>query len=1051
MIAPASEWRSDAAMAAPVTPTHLEIRLLGDFRVTYGETPVTEIKTARLQSLLAYLALHQDAPQMRRHLAFVLWPDSNEAQARTNLRNLVHLLRSALPHADEFLQIDAQTVQWKPRAACTLDVAEFQNALACGELARAVEFYRGDLLPSCYDDWILPERDCLREGYLRALDELRAQGEARRDDAAALAYAQRLMSADSLREETYRHVIRLHLQNGDRAAALRTYHQCATTLARELGIEPAPATRALYEQIVQLQAAPISFAPTTTLVGRQAEWEQMQAAWRAAQSYSQVVVLRGEAGIGKTRLTEEFIAWAKRQNVRAASAYCYAAEGRLAYAPLAEWLRESDWRELADTWLVEITRLVPEIAARRPDLPAPEPLTEAWQNQRFFEALARGIAGERQPRALMLDDAQWCDDETLAWLHWFSRQATRGTWLLLVTLRVGENVPPALETWLSELRRQRRLTEIELGALTEAETLTLAAQLTDETRASQFAAALWRGSEGNPLFIVEMARSGEWATENAPLPPHVRAIIQTRLAQLASPARELIGLAAVCGREFTFAVLEHASGYEQSQLVRALDELWQRRLIREQGADAYDFAHERIRETADGELSAARRRLWHQRIAEALCRAHATKLEPVAGQIAAHYEGAGETENALAYYLRAAQYAQTMYANADALALLQRGLELISKLPPHAAPEKFGAPFHELRGDVLEHLAQWAEAEAAFVHALACAPADEPLTQARLIRKRGNTYGGQDRKQEAPPLYEAAERILRDARAAADPAWWREWLDLCIDRMGLFYQSAQPEEMTKISDEVLPQIQAHGTPQQQSAFYECLVRRNLRRDRYVLSDETLEFSRAAMRAAQQTSSRAQFLHSQFGLAFGLLWRGELEHADLEMQAVVRGFHEIGQTNSYMLTLTYLTVLARRKGEIETVERLAAECLPVTTALDAHTYIGVARANQAWVAWRRKELQQAEAHARAALALFSPTYPFQWLALMPLIDVLFHQDNLEQAILYARALLDPLQLRLPDELNAWFERAIDAFEHKKIPRCRDALGHALNIAQEQRLV
>jgi len=1029
-----------------MTPAHLQIRLLGDFRVTYAETPVTEIKTARLQSLCAYLVLHQDAPQMRHHLAFVLWPDSAEAQARTNLRNLLHLLRAALPHANEFLQLDAQTAQWNPHAPFTLDVAEFQSALARGELARAVELYRGDLVPSCYDDWILPERECLREGYVNALEELRAQNEMQRDYAAALAYAQRLLRADPLREETYRHVIRLCLQNDDRAAALRAYHDCATTLTREFGIEPAPNTRALYEQIVQLQTAPPARAPTTALVGRAIEWAQLQAAWRAAQSDSQVIVLRGEAGIGKTRLVEEFVAWAKRQNIRAASAYCYAAQGRLAYAPVSAWLRESEWRALADTWLVEIARLVPEIAANRPDLPAPEPLTEAWQNRRFYEALARGIVGEQQPRVLMLDDAQWCDDETLEWLHWFGRQAARGTWLLLVTLRVGEDVSSAFENWLSDLRRSHQLTEIELGALTEAETLTLAAQLTNAARVSQIGDALWRGSEGNPLFIVEMARSGEWTGESAPLPPHLRAIIQTRLAQLSPSARELIGLAAVCGREFNFAVLERASESAATQLVRALDELWQRRLIREQGATAYDFAHDRIRETAESELSAARRRFWHRRIAEALRQLYAANLDIVAGQIAAHYQGAGELANALAFYYRAAQYAQTIYAHADALALLQHGLKVIQ-----GAPTKIAAQFYELRGDVLLHIAKSAEAEAAFASALAHVSADEPLTQARLIRKQGNTHAGQDRKQGEPPFYEAAERILREARAEADPAWWREWLDLCIDRMGFFYHSARHKEITKIGDEVLPRIQARGTPLQQSAFYECLYLRDFRRDRYVIHDETLEFARQAMRAAEKTSSRSRQLNPQFGLAFGLLWRGELEESEREMQACLHGFEEIGETHSRMLALTYLTILARRQGEIEKTEQLAAECLSVTTALDARTYIGAARANQAWVAWRRQELEQTETHARAALACFAPTYPFQWLALMPLIDLLYRQDKLDESIVQVRALLDPLQLCLPDELNERLEGAVEAFERKEIERCRDALGHALKIAQAQALV
>lgn len=1035
----------------------LHIRLLGEFHLTYDAQSIKGLDAPRLQSLLAFLLLHRAAPQMRRYAAFVLWPDSAEAQARSNLRNLLYFLRAVLPSAEQFLSIETKTIQWNPSAPYVLDVAEFETALARGVLAQAVEWYRGDLLPSCYDDWILPERERLRSAYLSALDQLRAQNETRRDYAAALAYAQRSLQIDPLREETYRQLIRLHLLTGDRAAALHTYHQCATTLERELAVEPAPATRELYEQSVRLQSAPVPLAPAAPLVGRQDEWAQLQTAWRGAQSRSQVVVLRGEAGIGKTRLVEEFIAWATRQGIPTASAFCYAAEGRLAYAPLSAWLRETDWRGLADPWLCELVRLVPEIAARRPDLPAPEPLTEAWQKQRFFEALARGIAGEGQRRVLWLDDAQWCDDDTLEWLHWLGRRAVAGTWLLLVTLRASETTSSALENWLNDLRRTDQLAEIELGALNETETLTLAENLTDPERASQFAASLWRGSEGNPLFIVEMVRGGLKTAEYPPerissaeqtlaLPPHVRAIIRTRLAQLSPFARELIGLAAVSGRAFTFATLERASGYAQDQLVGALDELWQRRLIREQGATAYDFAHERIRETAYEELSAARRRLWHRRIADAVCQVNAANLDPVAAQVAVHYEHAGDFESALKFYGHAAQAACNMYAYADALALLQHGLTLIGALSLDATRQKFAVSFYELLGDVHYHIAKLADAETAFVNAFERTAPEDALTQARLLCKRGATCGGQHRQNDAPRFYDLAQRLLSEARDETSAAWWHEWLNLCIDRLWLFYGSVQADEMTKLSAEILPHIQAHGTPLQQSAYFECLVARDFRRDRYVIHDETLEFSRQAMHAAEK-AGRSRRFNPQFGLAFGWLWRGELDEAERQMVEALRGLAQIGETNTCMLTLTYLTVIKRRKGEIENVERLAAESLTAATALDAHTYIGVARANQAWVAWRRNKWREAEKQARAGLALFSPTYPFKWLALMPLLDFLCRRNELDEAILHARALLEPIQLRLPGELNAWFECAIAAFERNERAKCRDALGKALKKAQE----
>jgi DNA-binding SARP family transcriptional activator len=113
----------------------LSVSLLGDFCIGLDESPVTEIDTPRLQSLLAFLILHGDAPQSRAHLAFLFWPDTTEAQARTNLRNLLHQMRHALPDADSYLCASVQTLQWRPGAAFTLDVADFQAALGQGERA----------------------------------------------------------------------------------------------------------------------------------------------------------------------------------------------------------------------------------------------------------------------------------------------------------------------------------------------------------------------------------------------------------------------------------------------------------------------------------------------------------------------------------------------------------------------------------------------------------------------------------------------------------------------------------------------------------------------------------------------------------------------------------------------------------------------------------------------------------------------------------------------------------------------------------------------------
>src|SRR6266542_6165470 len=260
----------------------LHIQLLGRFHLRFDDAPVTTLDQERLQALLAYLVLHRATPHARQHLAFLLWPDSSEAQARTNLRSLLHRLRQALPGANDFLHVDAQVVQWRADAPYTLDVAAIERALAQAHaaeqrgdlptqragLAQAVELYQGDLLPGWYDDWVLLERERLHQVFLAALERLVVLLEQSGEYAAAIGYAQRLLRHEPLHEAAYQHLMRLHAASGDRASAVRVYRTCATVLERELGVEPSPATREAYERLRHVEAQPPPASRSTSLAER---------------------------------------------------------------------------------------------------------------------------------------------------------------------------------------------------------------------------------------------------------------------------------------------------------------------------------------------------------------------------------------------------------------------------------------------------------------------------------------------------------------------------------------------------------------------------------------------------------------------------------------------------------------------------------------------------------------------------------------------------------------------------------------------------------------
>jgi predicted ATPase/DNA-binding SARP family transcriptional activator len=303
----------------------LQIRVLGEFLLLVGGTPVALPNSSRLQALLAYLLLHRSAPQPRTHLAFLLWPDSPEAQALTNLRKLLHQVGQAVPALDACLLSTRQHLQWCGGIACAGDLPEFEAALARttgasdlvakqAALEAAVDAYRGDLLPSCYDEWIPPERERLRQAFTHALDQLINLLAGQQDYTAAIRYAERFLHLDPLHEAGYRRLMELHQASGDVAGALRVYQQCAATLQRELDVEPGPAVRMLYENLVQTATSSLPSAasprllhnlpaPPNRFIGRVSE---VQAATTLLQQKEvRLVSFLGPGGSGKTRLALE--------------------------------------------------------------------------------------------------------------------------------------------------------------------------------------------------------------------------------------------------------------------------------------------------------------------------------------------------------------------------------------------------------------------------------------------------------------------------------------------------------------------------------------------------------------------------------------------------------------------------------------------------------------------------------------------------------------------------------------------------------------------------
>lgn len=695
-------------------PPTLDITLLGGFRLAIGDEPVRGAAArARLQALLGFLILHRDAPQPRRRIAFLFWPDTTESQALTNLRRELHHLRRALPDSDRHLSVAPGTLQWRADSPSRIDVAEFEAAMAAGEAAneagdaraerrsleRAVALYRGELLPNCYDAWIEGERERIRRAADRALERLIDACERDGDGDGAIRAAERLVSRDPLREASHARLIALHAAAGDRAAALRAYDFCARTLTRELGVEPGQATRAAREMAMSAGSRPLTAAPSIPTSGQEATLEApppvMSDEWSVPETpplvgrdreraairdwmdkaerghgpgRSRILLLRGEPGIGKTRLLDELADGLRRAGGRVIRGRGFEAE---TVRPYGAWI--DALRSVPREWVAgspELAFLLPEI---RGSANAPS------DRSRLFDAVTRWLtrlAGRGGPVGVLIDDIQWLDEASAALLHYIARLRSDTPILVACAARPAEvesNGP--VSGFLRGLERARAVRPIDLGPVGRDQVAALARFVDPSIDPDR----VFADSGGNPLFALEVAHA---LVQDDGGSGTIDELIGSRLARLDEPARELLSWAAALGRGFDPSTAARVSETPLPELLPALERLERHGILRpgeSPGSASYDFSHDIVRRAAYAALSGPRRRLVHLRIARAL-QEESDPEGVLAGDVAHHAWLGGDPNLAASAAVTAGHRCLRISAHAEARELVRRGIAYTREL-----------------------------------------------------------------------------------------------------------------------------------------------------------------------------------------------------------------------------------------------------------------------------------------------------------------------------------------------------------------------------------
>ena len=706
----------------------IELRLAGTFGVIRGgtELPEREVGSRKSRTLLKLLAVERPTLVPVDRIVDVLWAGERPAAAEHNVATLVSRLRGVLGSGIIVGGRHGYRLAGEPEVGVDLDAAArcceeakrklpAAPAIALAAAEQAIGLLSADiaLAEEPYATWADPAREQLRQllrrARLTAAEAALAIGEA----SSAARYAEAALAADPLDETACRWYMSASAAAGEPARALVAYEALRERLAEGLGADPSPQTQELHLAILRQQdrhpAPDRSVHPDRSvrpgrsvrpdrrrrvLAGRDGEAGALREAWdRAVAGGSGLVMIIGEAGIGKTALAEDLAADADTDGATVLRTRCYEAERSLflqpiaeAIAPVVSRMSASALRQLLGEHAPAVAALLPEAAA----LLGPPP---SWhgspdmERRWSFQAVTAFLAGlaDRSPVLLVVDDLQYAGQSTVEFLHYLGRQVSGSRLLTVVTVRaehdaeIGSALAPAAS-------------RVEVGPLSAA----AVEQLATQAGQGALAGPILQRTQGHTLFVVEVLRA--LAGGDTGVPESLRSAVQARVRQTGAAAESLLRAASVLGAAIDPLTLGELLELTPAAAVDLCEQALQARLLVVSGRD-YEFANDLIREVLYATTPVPTRLAYHRRAADLLTG------QPEA--LARHATAAGDWLRAARAWLLAAEDAMRRSAASDAIALSTQALE---------AAERGGDTEAHARGLILRGRAR--EAVGAHVTAL---------------------------------------------------------------------------------------------------------------------------------------------------------------------------------------------------------------------------------------------------------------------------------------------------------------------------------------------
>jgi DNA-binding CsgD family transcriptional regulator len=703
---------------------------------------------------------------------------------------------------------------------------------------------------------------------------------------------------------------------------------------------------------------------TTPFVGREVELAALTADLDAAAGRGGVVLVGGEAGIGKTRLAEELAVQATARGALVLWGRCWEGEGAPAFWPWVQVVRA--YVQAADPTALgqdmgagaaDIAQVVPAIRERLPGLPVPPPVEPEAARFRLFDSLAgflRAAAG-RRPLLLVLDDLHWADAPSLALLRFLSREPEGAGPLVVGIYRHTEVNPgqPLLAT-LADLTRGQHHRRLLLGGLGQREVASFVALVAGVDPAPEVAVAVHQQTDGNPFFVTEIVRllasQGRLGATDVSgpllvsLPEGVKAVVAERLGGLSDRCRQVLEVAAVLGRDFQLAVLQPAGGLEADRVLELLEEAEAARVVAEVpgGLGRWRFAHALVREVLYESLPAARRIRLHGRVGEALEALYVADPQPHLAELAHHFVAAAPSgeemvDRAVRVATAAGRRALELLAWEEAAGLFERALaalELAEQPDPQQRCQLLLAV-----GEARMAAGDVAAARAAYQQAGELA---KRIGAAELLARAGLGLGVEFTRgivdpaevgllEEAPSsgVVDPAEvGLLEEALAALGGADSRLRARVLARLARALLSTPQAERRLQLSQEAVALARRLGDPATLAAvLYDCHLA-IWGADQGEMAGERLAMATEVVGLAEGIGDWAMALRGRGLRRTDLLEVGDLAGFDADLAAAERTAERLRQLHHHwQLPLAYAT-RAMLGGRFAEAEALAAQGLAI---------------------------------------------------------------------------------------------------------------------------